>query len=77
MSDAGLFVRTADDITDGVSKTWNIGKTILKKPIVRGILRTADPATIAFVSSFDDIAQAFAEGLMTYGMFTAVKERPS
>ena len=73
---AGLSIRTADDITAAVSKTWHLGRKIVQKPIVQKILMTAESETVAFVNSFNDMAEAYSGGVMSYGMFAAVKERP-
>jgi tocopherol O-methyltransferase len=77
MREAGLRMRTADDITRSVSRTWDVCLKIARTPVVRRILNTAESDTLEFVKSFADIAQAYDEGAMSYGMFTAVKERPS
>jgi tocopherol O-methyltransferase len=73
MAEAGLTVRTADDITQAVSKTWDLCMKIRHAPVVQRILRTAESDTLEFVRSFIDIAHAYSQGVMSYGMFTAVK----
>ncbi|HYR84637.1 MAG TPA: class I SAM-dependent methyltransferase [Terriglobia bacterium] len=73
MADAGFRVRTAEDITHAVSKTWDVCLKIPRLPMVRRILGAADPATLEFIRSFTDIADAYAQGAMSYGMFTANK----
>ena len=77
ITDAGLCLRTSDDITAAVSKTWDVCRNITEKPVVREILKNAESDTLQFVAAFSDIAHAYAGGLMGYGMFAAVKERPS
>jgi tocopherol O-methyltransferase len=74
MTHAGLRVQTADDITPAVSKTWDVCQRITQRPVIRQILKNVESDTLAFVSSFDDIAQAYASGAMAYGMCTAVKD---
>jgi tocopherol O-methyltransferase len=73
ITDAGLFLQSAEDLTASVSKTWDVCKRITQKPLVRGMLKTAAPDTLEFVSSFADIAEAYSAGAMSYGMFTSVK----
>jgi len=74
MANAGFRVRTADDITRAVSKTWDLCLKIPGLPVVQSLLRAADSATLEFISSFADIATAYSQGAMSYGMFTAIKE---
>lgn len=75
MERAGLHVRKADDVTRSVSKTWDLSLKISRQPAVQRILQSAESATLEFVKSFTDIAQAYAMGAMSYGMFVAIKER--
>ena len=63
-------------MTAAVTKTWDICRNITQIPILREVMKTAESDILRFVGSFNDIAQAYADGLMAYGMFTAVKERP-
>jgi cyclopropane fatty-acyl-phospholipid synthase-like methyltransferase len=74
IEDAGLSVRTVQDMTAAVSRTWEACRKITQKPVVRGLLKAAESDTIAFVKSFADIAEAYAAGAMAYGMFAAVKQ---
>jgi tocopherol O-methyltransferase len=75
MLEAGFSVGSAEDITTAVSKTWDFCLKIAERPVVQRIVRSAGSDTLQFVSSFSDMAHAYATGVMSYGMFTAVKER--
>lgn len=75
MEAAGLSIRTADNITHAVSRTWDLCRRLPHRPMVQRILQTAESDTLAFVKSFSNIAEAYAEGVMSYGMFTAVSTK--
>jgi hypothetical protein len=74
ITNAGLRIHTAEDITTSVSRTWDKCRAIAGRPAVRKLLRSAESDVVAFVKSFADIAAAYASGAMAYGMFTATKD---
>jgi tocopherol O-methyltransferase len=73
MSDAGLSVTVAEDITRNVAPTWTHCARIGANPIVRLILPLTDAATRTFVQAFPLMVQAYAQGAMAFGLFVAKK----
>ena len=73
MTDAGLKVTVAEDITCQVAPTWTHCSRIGDKPVVKFFLRFTDSATQRFVKSFPLMAQAYAQGAMAFGLFVARK----
>ena len=73
MRDAGLTVTVAEDITRNVEQTWSHCSRIGSNPAVRFFVRFMDRPTQRFVRSFPLMEQAYAEGAMAFGLFTAEK----
>jgi tocopherol O-methyltransferase len=73
MSDAGLTVTTAEDITRNVAPTWTHCARIGANPVVRLFLPLTGSATREFVRAFPLMVQAYAQGAMAFGLFVAKK----
>jgi len=73
MRDAGLTVTAAEDITRHVERTWSHCARIGENPIVRFFLPFTGGPTQRFVRSFPLMQQAYAQGAMAFGLFTAKK----
>jgi tocopherol O-methyltransferase len=74
MSDAGLNVTVAEDITRQVEPTWTHCSRIGERPIVKFFVRFTDSPTRKFVRSFPLMKQAYAQGAMAFGLFVAQKQ---
>lgn len=75
MSDAGLHVAVAEDITRHVEQTWAHCSRIGENPAVRFFVRFMDAPTQRFVRSFPLMQRAYAEDAMAFGLFVAQKHR--
>lgn len=73
MRDSGFARVEAEDVTRRVEQTWGRCAELVGRPEVRAALRAADRRTRRFVGAFTAIRQAYGEGAMAYGMFTATK----
>jgi len=73
MSDAGLTVTAAEDITRHVEPTWEHCSRIGANPVVRFFVRFIDAPTQRFVRSFPLMKQAYAQGAMAFGLLVAKK----
>ncbi len=73
MSDAGLTVTAADDITRNVEPTWSRCARIGDNPAIRFFLPFTGRPTQRFVRSFPLMKQAYAQGAMAFGLFVARK----
>jgi tocopherol O-methyltransferase len=73
MRDSGFGQIEAEDITRRVEQTWGRCAELVSRPEVRAALRATDRRTRRFVEAFTAIRQAYREGAMAYGMFTARK----
>lgn len=73
MRESGFQGIEAEDITRHVKQTWTHCATLASHPKVKTLLRVSDERTRRFVETFQTIRQAYAEGAMAYGMFTARK----
>lgn len=62
-----------EDLTRHVEPTWAYCLALARRPLVRALLRASDARLRRFVSTFDMLRRAYAEGAMAYGMFTARK----
>ena len=71
MTEGGLVVETAEDITRQVSRTWSLCRPILEFPLVKTMLSAGNDKLAAFVDSFSAIDEAYRTGAMRYGMFVA------
>lgn len=71
MSDAGLVVESAEDITANVMRTWSLCRPILELPLVKTMLAAGNEKLAAFAESFTAIEEAYRTGAMGYGMFVA------
>ena len=73
MREAGLSVRTAEDITRYVAPTWNHCAAMVELPALHWLVRFTSPSTRQFVNSFPLMRQAYAQGAMAFGLFVAKK----
>jgi tocopherol O-methyltransferase len=73
MRDCGFAQIEAEDVTRRVEQTWGRCAELVSRPEVRAALRATDRRTRRFVGAFTAIRQAYHEGAMAYGMFTARK----
>jgi len=73
MSDSGLTVTTAEDITRHVEPTWTHCTHIAERPAVKLLVRLTGAPTRRFVESFSLMKQAYAQGAMAFGLFIAKK----
>jgi tocopherol O-methyltransferase len=71
MQKAGFEDVVFEDITRRVEKTWDLCLAVVERRSMRALRWLMDEKTKAFVLSFKAIRRAFAEGAMSYGMFTA------
>jgi len=70
---AGLNIVVVDDVTDRVVKTWNLCRRRTENPMIRLLLRWADPSIRRFVESFTTLEAAFLQGKMIYAMIVGQK----
>jgi tocopherol O-methyltransferase len=73
MSDAGLAVTVADDITRNVEATWAHCSRLFAKPALRFAARFTGAPTRRFVNSFPLMQKAYATGAMAFGLFVGKK----
>jgi tocopherol O-methyltransferase len=74
IGDAGLTVTAAEDITRNVATTWSHCARIgANHPLVRLFLPLADAPTRSFVRAFPLMVEAYARGVMAFGLFVAKK----
>lgn len=73
MSEAGLTVTVADDITRNVEATWAHCSRLFAKPALKFAARFTGAPTRRFVSSFPLMQKAYATGAMAFGLFVAKK----
>lgn len=73
LAESGFEEIIADDVTENVEKTWEIGEAILRRPLVRALLPWMGKQTRQFARTFPLIRQAYATGAMAFGLFTARK----
>ncbi|HYG80256.1 MAG TPA: methyltransferase domain-containing protein [Pyrinomonadaceae bacterium] len=73
MRQSGFTRVEAEEITRNVEETWTRCASIASRPQIKALLRAFDERTRRFVEAFAAIRQAYAEGAMAYGMFTARK----
>jgi len=74
LSDAGLKVTTAEDITRNVERTWQHCSRIGENPFVKFCVRFTGAPTQRFVRSFPLMKQAYRQGAMAFGLFAASKD---
>jgi tocopherol O-methyltransferase len=74
MQAAGLTVTAFEDLTDRVSRTWEICKERVSHPALRVAARVAGRDTLRFVEHFDTLLDAYRTGAMRYGLFVARKD---
>ena len=75
MRDAGLKVEAAEDITQRIAPTWDHCSRLAEGLPLRFLLNFVDDPTRRFVQSFPLMKQAYAEGVMAFGLFAAKKTR--
>jgi len=71
MSDSGLTVESAEDVTEYVNRTWQVCQPVLEFPLVKTMIAAGNQKLAAFAESFSAIDQAYRTGAMGYGMFVA------
>ncbi len=74
---ANLVVETERDLTPFVRPTWDLCRKRLRAPWVRAAVRFVDGDTRRFVRGFGQIAAAYDEGSLAYGLLVARKPRAS
>ncbi len=72
-TDAGLDVRTLEDLTPRVRATWDILGPRVGRPWLRPLRWALDRESRRFVDGFSVIAEAYDSGEMSYGLLVAVK----
>jgi tocopherol O-methyltransferase len=77
MRQANLEVETAKDITRNIAPTWEYCSRMVERLPVRWLVRFADVSTRRFVKSFPLMTQAYATGVMAFGLFVARKLGPA
>jgi len=73
LTDAGLTVRTYDDLTARVGQTWDICIRRVRASGVGWLARLAGKEMGSFVDHFATLGNAYRSGAMRYGMFIAEK----
>jgi tocopherol O-methyltransferase len=73
MTDAGLTVTVADDITRHVEATWAHCSRLFAKPALKFAARFTGAPTRRFLNSFPLMQKAYASGAMAFGLFAAKK----
>jgi tocopherol O-methyltransferase len=73
LEDAGLTVRTNEDLTSQVMRTWEICERRVRATGVGILARVAGRQMRAFVNRFADLFNAYESGAMRYGLFVAEK----
>lgn len=73
MHDAGLKVEAAEDITQKIAPTWDHCSRLAERLPLRFLLNFVDAPTRSFVQSFPMMKQAYATGVMAFGLFAAKK----
>jgi tocopherol O-methyltransferase len=63
-----------EDLTQQVARTWQIGQSIVARPLVRACLPLLGRQARDFTVQFDSMERAFATGAIRYGVFTARKK---
>lgn len=71
MASNGMNGIEVEDITQNVAKTWDRCIELARRPEIKLLLRMTDARIREFVDCFELIRQAYADGAMAYGMFTA------
>lgn len=73
MTDAGLTVTVAEDITSHVAPTWDHCARMVQNPFIRFFVRFMDRPTQRFVKSFPLMQEAYETGAMAFGLLVAQK----
>jgi tocopherol O-methyltransferase len=72
--EAGGFAPvTVENLTHQVEKTWVHFTALADRRLTKAFLRLSDERTRRCVASFETVRQAYSEGALVYGMFTAEK----
>ena len=71
MSDAGLEVRHFEDLSDKVTRTWEICCQRIHRLRVKQLAHCAGADIARFVDGFETILDAYRTGAMRYGCFVA------
>jgi tocopherol O-methyltransferase len=73
---AGLSVRTFDDLTARVARTWDVCARRVRASGVGLLARLAGARMRGFVDRFTTLGNAYRNGAMRYGLFVAEKPCP-
>jgi len=76
MRDAGLSSIRFTDLTERVSRTWEICRDRVRRSRVRPLARIAGQDMMAFLEHFGTILEAYRSGAMKYGRFVASASLP-
>jgi tocopherol O-methyltransferase len=76
MREAGFEQIEVEEIGERVRETWDRCAELVERPWVQALLAVTDSATREFVATFPLMREAYAEGAMGYGMFTARAGHP-
>ncbi|MEQ8790769.1 MAG: class I SAM-dependent methyltransferase [Pirellulaceae bacterium] len=71
MTEAGLDVHTVTDLTDKVTRTWEICQRRIQRSGVQLAARVFGRRMIEFVDNFEAILDAYRSGSMRYASFAA------
>jgi len=75
LEDAGLQIRLAADLTERVSRTWEICLDRVRRSRVGVLARLVDRDQEQFLQHFATILEAYRTGAMKYGCFVAASGR--
>ena len=70
---SGFAPVTVEDLTHQVEKTWVHFAALADRWLTKAFLRLSDERTRRCVAAFETVRQAYSEGALVYGMFTAEK----
>lgn len=73
MEAAGLTMRTVEDWTSRVWRTWELCQERIDRYRIRWLARLVSQETVLFLDRFDTILKAYQTGAMKYGCFIAEK----
>jgi tocopherol O-methyltransferase len=71
MRGAGLGPVRFHDLTESVTRTWELCRQRVRRGWLRLLARLAGPAMVGFLDHFDTILRAYQSGAMRYGCFVA------
>lgn len=74
MRDAGLEPLHFFDVTDNVTRTWELCRQRIQRRWLRLLARLAGSDMVGFLDHFDTILRAYQSGAMRYGCFVARRQ---